>query len=84
MIKIDGFKLKDSGGLIMQGYCDINGWLTKKKLRKTKGDKYNKFCQVIVRVSLEVCYAMAHFLLSSIHNSVKMIFDKLDTPLKAL
>jgi len=82
--KMDGFELEGAGGLIMQGYRDINGWLTEKEPWKKKGDEFNEFRQVVVRATLEACYAMAHFLLPFIPNGVKMIFDKLGTPPKAL
>lgn len=82
--KMEVFALEGGANVAMQACRDVNGYLTKEEPWKLKGDEFAEKRKVIVRATLEAVYAVAHLLLPFIPEGATEIFNKLNTPPKAL
>jgi len=78
--KMDNFELESGANLAIQGFRDLNGYLTEEAPWLKKGDEFAEFRQVVVRATLEGIYALAHLLIPFVPMGAQAIFDKLGTP----
>ncbi len=79
MSKMDSFELDNGAAVAMQGFRDINGFLTEQAPWHMKGDEMHLERQIVVRAVIEAVYAMSHLLLPFIPLGAKNIFKKLNT-----
>uniref|UniRef100_A0A7S3PW86 methionine--tRNA ligase n=1 Tax=Chaetoceros debilis TaxID=122233 RepID=A0A7S3PW86_9STRA len=79
MSKMDNFELDNGAAKAMEGFRDINGFLTEQAPWHMKGDERAEERQIVVRATLEAVYAMAHLLIPFIPIGAKQIFQKLNT-----
>jgi len=79
--KMDRFQLQSGAHCAMQGFRDINGYLTQEAPWLLKGDDIDtvKQRQKIVVATLEAIYVLSHLLLPFIPVGAKKIFSKLNT-----
>jgi methionyl-tRNA synthetase len=79
MLKMDSFQLEGGAAVAIQGFRDVNGYLTEQAPWKMKGDELAVERQIVVRATLEAVYALAHLLVPFIPTGAKKIFEKLGT-----
>jgi methionyl-tRNA synthetase len=79
VLKMDNFQLESGAAVAIQGFRDVNGYLTEQAPWKMKGDEFTERRQIVVRATLEAVYALAHLLVPFIPSGAKKIFEKLGT-----
>lgn len=79
MMKMDNFQLESGASVVIQGFRDVNGYLTEQAPWKLKGEEFAEQRKIVVRATLEAIYALSHLLVPFIPNGVKKIFEKLGT-----
>ncbi len=77
--KMDCFELDKGAAVAVQGFRDINRFLTEQAPWHMKGDEMARDRQIVVRALIEAVYAMSHLLLPFIPVGAKKIFKKLNT-----
>lgn len=77
-------ELQVGANLAMQGFRDINRYLTEEAPWLKKGDEHAEARQVAVRATLEAIYALTHLLLPFLPSGGSKIFQKLNKPAVAL
>lgn len=82
--KMDAYELDAGCSLAMQGFRDVNQYLTEQEPWKLKGEEHTETRQVVVRATLEAVYALSHFLIPFLPIGAKQIFDKLNVQPKLL
>mmetsp|Transcript_14884 Transcript_14884/g.21039 ORF Transcript_14884/g.21039 Transcript_14884/m.21039 type:complete len:799 (-) Transcript_14884:190-2586(-) len=82
--KMENYELEGGANIAIQGFRDLNGYLTEEAPWLKKGDEHAEFRQVVVRATLEAIYALTHMLLPFIPKGASDIFQKLGTPPKDL
>ena len=84
MSKMDNFELDNGAAVAMQGFRDVNVFLTDQAPWHMKGNERAEERQIVVRATLEAVYALTHLLVPFIPNGAAKIFDKLGTDSKTL
>ena len=77
--KMKKFELEGGAGIAMQGFRDVNGFLTTEAPWLKKGDEHAEVRQITVRATLEAIYALAHLLTPFVPIGCSAIFKKLGT-----
>jgi methionyl-tRNA synthetase len=78
--KMDKFELDGGAAVAMQGFREVNAYLTEQEPWKMKGEERSVDRQVVVRATLEAVYALSHLLVPYLTVGVSQIFVKLGTP----
>mmetsp|Transcript_257 Transcript_257/g.301 ORF Transcript_257/g.301 Transcript_257/m.301 type:complete len:96 (+) Transcript_257:515-802(+) len=76
---MDCFELDKGDAVAVQGFRDINRFLTEQAPWHMKGDEMARDCQIVVRALIEAVHVMSHLLLPFIPVGAKKIFKKLNT-----
>jgi methionyl-tRNA synthetase len=84
MSKMDKYELDGGAFAVMQGFRDVNVFLTEQAPWLMKGDEKATDRQIIVRATLEAVYALAHLLVPFLPIGATAIFEKLNTPPKTI
>lgn len=77
--KMDKYELDNGAAAVMQGFRDVNVFLTEQAPWHMKGDERAEERQIVVRATLEAVYALAHLLLPFLTTGASKIFEKLNT-----
>lgn len=77
--KMQNFELEGGASIAIQGFRDLNCYLTEEAPWLKKGDEYTEFRQSVVRTTLESIYILAHLLIPFIPEGSAKIFCKLHT-----
>jgi methionine--tRNA ligase beta chain len=77
--KMNNFELQAGASIAIQGFRDLNGYLTEEAPWLKKGDEFTQFRQSVVRTTLESIYILAHLLTPFIPEGSAKIFRKLNT-----
>ena len=78
-MKMKNFELEGGANIAIQGFRDLNGYLTEEAPWLKKGDEFAEFRQSVVRTTLESIYVLVHLLLPFIPEGSAKIFRKLNT-----
>lgn len=78
-MKMRNFELQGGASIAIQGFRDLNGYLTEEAPWLKKGDEFAEFRQSVVRTTLEAIYVLTHLLTPFIPNGSATIFRKLNT-----
>ena len=78
-MKMNNFELQDGASIAIQGFRDLNGYLTEEAPWLKKGEEFTEFRQSVVRTTLESIYILAHLLIPFIPEGSAKIFRKLNT-----
>jgi len=79
MSKLDKYELDNAAAVVMQGFRDVNVYLTEQAPWHMKGDERAEERQIVVRSTLEAVYALAHLLVPYLPIGSSKIFEKLNT-----
>jgi methionyl-tRNA synthetase len=77
--KMNNFELQGGASIAIQGFRDLNGYLTEEAPWLKKGDEFTEFRQSVVRTTLESIYILSHLLIPFIPEGAAKIFRKLNT-----
>lgn len=77
--KMQNFELQGGASTAMQGFRDLNVYLTDEAPWLKKGDEFAEFRQSVVKTTLEAIYVLAHLLIPFIPEGSAKIFRKLKT-----
>jgi methionyl-tRNA synthetase len=77
--KMANYELDGGVSTAIQGFRDVNGYLTEQAPWHMKGDELAHARQVVVRATLEAIYALSHLLIPFIPSAASIIFKKLNT-----
>lgn len=80
MNKMDKYELDGGAAVAMQGFRDVNVYLTEQAPWLLKGEEKAEERQIIVRATLEAVYALTHLLSPFLAIGSEKIFNKLSTP----
>ncbi len=79
LAKMDKFELDNGAAVAIQGFRDVNVYLTEQAPWHMKGDERAEERQIVVRATLEAVYALSHLLVPFIPTGAADIFKKLNT-----
>jgi methionyl-tRNA synthetase len=77
--KMQNFELQGGASIAIQGFRDLNGYLTEEAPWLKKGDEFAEFRQSVVKTTLEAIYVLTHLLIPFIPEGSAKIFRKLNT-----
>lgn len=77
--KMEQFELEGGASIAIQGFRDVNKYLTEEAPWLLKGDEHEQTRQIAVRATLEAIYGLAHLLLPFLPVGGSSIFKKLNT-----
>ena len=77
--KMKQLELEGGANIAIQGFRDVNRYLTENAPWLLKGDEHEEARQVTVRATLEAIYGLAHLLLPFLPVGGSAIFKKLNT-----
>lgn len=80
LAKMNDYELEKGAAIAIQGFGDVNGFLTEQAPWLMKGDERAEERRVIVRATLEAVFALAHLLLPFLPTGGAKIFEKIGTP----
>jgi methionyl-tRNA synthetase len=76
--KMNNFELQGGAMIAIQGFRDVNRYLTEEAPWLKRGDEHEEARNVTVRATLEAIYALSHLLLPFIPNGAGKIFKTLN------
>jgi len=79
MAKMDQYELDNGAAVVMQGFRDVNVYITERAPWHMKGEELAEERQVVVRATLEAVYALAHLLIPFLPVGATAIFNKVNT-----
>ena len=77
--KMENFELEGGAAIAMQGFREVNRFLTEEAPWLKKGEEFEQERKVTVRATLEAVYVLAHLLLPFTPIGASAIFRKLNT-----
>lgn len=77
--KMRNFELQGGATVAIQGFRDLNGYLTEEAPWLKKGDEFAEFRQSVVKTTLEAIYVLTHLLAPFTPEGAAKIFKKLNT-----
>lgn len=82
--KMSNFELEHGASIAIQGFRDLNGYLTEEAPWLKKGAEFAELRRSVVRTALEAIYVLTHLLTPFIPEGSAKIFRKLNTEPKTL
>jgi methionyl-tRNA synthetase len=82
--KMENFELQGGASIAIQGFRDINRYLTEEAPWLKKGEEHSEARQITVRATLEGIYALSHLLAPFLPIGASNVFKKLNTEPKTL
>lgn len=78
-MKMQNFELQGGASIAIQGFRDLNGYLTEEAPWLKKGDEFVEFRQSVVKTTLEAIYVLTHLLAPFLPEGSAKIYRKLNT-----